>query len=91
MTVDVLLAPLGLLVAFVVWDRPLMLLLVLPRFGFSFEGLATRAAEVHKNGARIMGPGTLLSEPVSAVSLSLGLLFGVLLGHFGWAQTRSAP
>jgi cation/acetate symporter len=54
----------------------LLFLLVLPRFGFSFENLAARAVEVHKNGLKIMGPGALLADPVSAVSLSLGLLFG---------------
>ena len=31
-------------------------------------------------------PGVLI-----AVSVSIGLLFGVLLGHFGWAQTRTQP
>jgi cation/acetate symporter len=54
----------------------LLVLLVLARFGFSFENIAARAVEVHKNGVKIMGPGALLSDPVSAVSLSLGLLFG---------------
>jgi hypothetical protein len=29
-------------------------------------------------------PGVLI-----AVALSLGILVGVLLGHFGWAQTRT--
>jgi cation/acetate symporter len=32
--------------------------------------------ESHKEGIKIMGPGSLLADPVSAVSLSLGLLFG---------------
>lgn len=31
-------------------------------------------------------PGALI-----AVSLSIGLLVGVLLGHFGWAQIRRVP
>jgi cation/acetate symporter len=51
-------------------------LLAFSQFGFSFETLATKAASVHKDGIKIMGPGTLLADPVSAVSLSLGLLFG---------------
>jgi cation/acetate symporter len=51
-------------------------LLAFSQFGFSFETLAAKAVAVHKDGVKIMGPGTLLADPVSAVSLSLGLLFG---------------
>jgi cation/acetate symporter len=50
--------------------------LAMSRFGFSFETLTTAAVEAHKDGIKIMGPGTLLADPVSAVSLSLGLVFG---------------
>ena len=53
-----------------------MLFLALGQFGYSIETMATRAVEVHKDGVKIMGPGSLLADPVSAVSLSLGLLFG---------------
>jgi cation/acetate symporter len=51
-------------------------LLALSHFGFSLEGMAKSAVSSHKDGAKIMGPGSLLADPVSAVSLSLGLLFG---------------
>lgn len=50
--------------------------LALSRFGFSLEAIAKSAIASHKDGVKIMGPGTLLADPVSAVSLSLGLLFG---------------
>jgi cation/acetate symporter len=50
--------------------------LALSRFGFSLEAIAKSAVASHKDGIKIMGPGTLLADPVSAVSLSLGLLFG---------------
>jgi cation/acetate symporter len=50
--------------------------LALSRFGFSLEAIAKSAIASHKDGIKIMGPGTLLADPVSAVSLSLGLLFG---------------
>ncbi|EME71850.1 acetate permease [Paramagnetospirillum caucaseum] len=50
--------------------------LALSKFGFSLESLAAKAVSSHKAGTRIMGPGTLLADPVSAVSLSLGLVFG---------------
>ena len=51
-------------------------LLAFSQFGFSFETLVTKVAAVHKDGLKIMGPGSLLADPVSAVSLSLGLVFG---------------
>jgi cation/acetate symporter len=51
-------------------------LMALSQFGFSFEAMADRAIETHKDGINIMGPGSLLADPVSALSLSLGLLFG---------------
>ena len=53
-----------------------LMFLALSRFGFSFETLTTEAVAAHKDGVKIMGPGTLLADPVSAVSLSLGLVFG---------------
>ena len=52
------------------------MLLAMSQFGFSLETLATQAIAAHKDGVRIMGPGTLLADPVSAVSLSLALMFG---------------
>ncbi|MGV8675577.1 cation acetate symporter [Pseudomonas aeruginosa] len=54
-----------------------LVLMAMSEFGFSFEELAERAVAVHANGAKIMGPGSLLADPISAVSLSLGLVFGI--------------
>ncbi|MBW7900069.1 MAG: cation acetate symporter [Rhodocyclaceae bacterium] len=54
----------------------LLMLLAFAQFGFSFEKLFSTAVAAHKEGPAIMGPGSLLADPVSAVSLSLGLLFG---------------
>lgn len=51
-------------------------LLVFAHFGFSLELLMAKAVDTHKSGISIMSPGNLLSDPVSAVSLSLGLMFG---------------
>ena len=53
-----------------------MMLLAFSRFDFSFETMCTQAVAAHKSGIKIMGPGSLMSDPVSAVSLSLALLFG---------------
>jgi cation/acetate symporter len=54
-----------------------LMLMALSRFGFSFETLSAQAVAVHASGAQIMGPGTLLADPINAVSLSLGLVFGI--------------
>ena len=51
--------------------------LALARFDFSFETLAEQAVALHASGAQIMGPGSLLADPINAVSLSLGLVFGI--------------
>ncbi len=53
-----------------------LLFLSLGQFGFSLEEAAKQAAAVHKEGMKIMGPGSLMADPVTAVSLSLGLVFG---------------
>jgi len=50
--------------------------LVFAHFGYSLDLLMNKAVETHKSGINIMSPGNLLSDPVSAVSLSLGLMFG---------------
>jgi cation/acetate symporter len=44
--------------------------------GPSACGLAFRVKDAHKDGMKIVGPGSLLADPVSAVSMSLGLVFG---------------
>lgn len=52
-------------------------LLAIAEFGFSLETLASRAVNVHSNGWNIMGPGSMLADPINAASLSLGLVFGI--------------
>ncbi|MFC5695455.1 cation acetate symporter [Pseudomonas sp. GCM10022186] len=54
-----------------------LVLMAMSEFGFSFENLAGRAVEAHAIGNGIMGPGSMLADPVNAVSLSLGLVFGI--------------
>ena len=53
-----------------------LMLLTLAQFGWSFENLFTKAIESHKAGEKLMIPGSLMADPISALSLSLGLLFG---------------
>ena len=53
-----------------------MALMAMSQFGFNFETLATKAVEVHSKGIELMAPGSLLADPVSAISLGLALMFG---------------
>ncbi|NJD24783.1 MAG: cation acetate symporter [Betaproteobacteria bacterium] len=53
-----------------------LMLLTLAQFGWSFENLFSKAIESHKMGEKLMAPGSLMADPISALSLSLGLLFG---------------
>jgi len=53
-----------------------LMLLTLAHFDWSFEKLFTKAIESHKLGEKLMSPGSLMADPISAFSLSLGLLFG---------------
>ena len=46
------------------------------QFGFSFEELTNRAMEIHRLGVNLLAPGSLLADPVTAISLGLGLMFG---------------
>jgi cation/acetate symporter len=53
-----------------------LLILTMAHFGWSFENLFTQAIASHKSGIKMMAPAKLMADPVSAVSLSLALLFG---------------
>jgi cation/acetate symporter len=54
----------------------LVMILAMSRFGFSYSSLVEQATSVHKLGAKLMAPGPLLSDPVNAISLGMGLMFG---------------
>ena len=53
-----------------------MAFMVLVTFGFNPEALFADAVSKHPRGQAIMGPGGLVSDPVSAISLGLALMFG---------------
>ena len=54
-----------------------IMLLAFSQFGFSFDTLTTKAMEVHRLGANMLAPGKLLADPVTALSMGLGLMFGI--------------
>lgn len=53
-----------------------MAVMVMKSVNFSFDALFKQAMAVHPKGAAIMSPGGLVSDPISALSLGLGLMFG---------------
>ncbi|KAF4513765.1 UNVERIFIED_CONTAM: hypothetical protein B566_EDAN011685 [Ephemera danica] len=53
-----------------------MALAVLFQYGFSPEALFTKAVEVHAKKDAIMGPGALIKDPISAISVGMALMFG---------------
>ncbi|MEX2480750.1 MAG: cation acetate symporter [Gammaproteobacteria bacterium] len=71
-------------------------LVVMYRFGFSFERLFAEAVEVHPKGVAVMGPGGLVSDPLEAISLGVALIFGtaglphILMRFFTVPDARAA-
>ena len=73
-----------------------MSIMVMAKFGFSFEELFTAATKVHPLGDAIMTPGGLVSDPISAISLGIALMFGtaglphILMRFFTVADAKEA-
>jgi cation/acetate symporter len=53
-----------------------MAFMVMWRYGFSPEAMFADAVRIHPRHDAIMAPGALVSDPVSAISLGLALMFG---------------
>ena len=54
----------------------LVMILAFSQFDFSYQNLVEKATAVHKLKDKLMYPGSLLADPVTAISLGLGLMFG---------------
>ncbi|RUM46024.1 MAG: cation acetate symporter [Hydrogenimonas sp.] len=73
-----------------------MAIAVMAHFGFSFEALFAKAVEVHPSHNAIMSPGGLVSDPISAISLGIALMFGtaglphILMRFFTVADAKEA-
>jgi cation/acetate symporter len=73
-----------------------MALAVMAKVGFSLESLFAQAIAAHPKGRAIMAPGGLVSDPVSAISLGLALMFGtaglphILMRFFTVKDAREA-
>ena len=74
----------------------LIAILVLIKFHFNPQELFTEATKVHPKGVSIMGPGNLVKDPISAISLGLALMFGtaglphILMRFFTVADAKAA-
>ena len=53
-----------------------MVFMVLLKHGFSLNDLFSRAVEAHKNHDAILGPGSFIKDPISAISFGMALMFG---------------
>jgi len=73
-----------------------MAFMVMSRFGFSLNSLFEHAIAAHGKHDAIMRPGGLVSDPVSAVSLGLALIFGtaglphILMRFFTVSDVKAA-
>ena len=73
-----------------------MAIAVMSKMNFSLETFFTSAIDVHEKGLEIMSPGGLVSDPISAISLGLALMFGtaglphILMRFFTVPDAREA-
>ncbi len=69
---------------------------VLRHFDFSVEAMFKQAVFNHPNGVKIMAPGSFVSDPISAISLGVGLMFGtaglphILMRFFTVSDAKAA-
>lgn len=74
----------------------LVLFLAMREFDFSYDTLVSKAMSTHALGERLLAPGSLLADPLTALSLSLGLVFGtaglphILMRFFTVSDAREA-
>jgi cation/acetate symporter len=74
----------------------LISLIVLWRYGFNPERLFADAVKIHPKGDAIMAPGALVTDPISAISLGMALMFGtaglphILMRFFTVSDAKAA-
>ncbi len=82
--------------ALLLFGSSVLAVMVMARFDFSFERLFSDAVAAHANGVGVMAPGGLVSDPVSAISLGVALVFGtaglphILMRFFTVPDARAA-
>jgi cation/acetate symporter len=74
----------------------LMSIIVLWRYGFNPEAMFAEAVKIHPKGDAIMAPGGLVTDPISAISLGMALMFGtaglphILMRFFTVSDAKAA-
>ena len=74
----------------------ILFLLAMSKFGFNLDTAAQMAVASSKDGIKIMEPGSLLSDPITVISMSLGVVFGnaglphILMRFFTVPNAREA-
>ena len=53
-----------------------LFLISMAQFGFDFDAMFAKAAEVHPRGRIILGPGGLYNDPINAISIALAFVCG---------------
>jgi cation/acetate symporter len=54
----------------------LVMVLAMSQFGFSYSTLVERVTSARENGWKLFSPGPLTKDPINAISLAMGLMFG---------------
>lgn len=73
-----------------------MAFVVMLSFNFSPEAMFASATQVHPSGQSIMSPGKMVSDPISAISLGMALMFGtaglphILMRFFTVSDAKAA-
>ena len=79
-----------------IFGATILAFLVLINFDFSISKLLLEATKIHSEKESILFPGKLISDPISAISLGLALIFGtaglphILMRFFTVPNAKSA-
>ena len=79
-----------------IFGASVLAFLVLKEFAFSLDTILSEAVNIHESKKEILFPGKLISDPISAISLGIALIFGtaglphILMRFFTVPNARSA-
>ncbi len=79
-----------------IFGASVLAFLVFKEFSFSLSNLLSEAIKVHSSKEEILFPGKLISDPISAISLGIALIFGtaglphILMRFFTVPDAKSA-
>lgn len=79
-----------------IFGASILAFLVLKEFSFSLSEILSQAVTIHDSKQEILFPGKLISDPISAISLGIALIFGtaglphILMRFFTVPDAKSA-